>query len=64
MYDLILKNFAISYISMGLAALVNLIVSGDHFGTLNFWVYVFGWTVVWTVYDLFKKRNVKDINDA
>jgi hypothetical protein len=63
MYNLIVKNFAISYISMGLAALVNLIVTGQYFGSFNFFVAVFGWTIIWTVCDLFKKRNVKDINN-
>jgi hypothetical protein len=64
MYNLIMKNFAISYISTALGALINLIVTGDHFGTLGFSAIVLGWTVIWTVYDFFKKRNVKDINDA
>jgi hypothetical protein len=63
MYNLIFKNFGISFFSVAVGALVNLIVSGEHLGNLYFWFFVFGWTFIWTVYDLFKKPIVKDINN-
>jgi hypothetical protein len=60
MFKLIWQNFIVSFFVSIFAAVVVLIVRGDHMGDGSFWFNTILFTVVFTVWDLIKKRNVKE----
>jgi uncharacterized membrane protein len=60
MFKIIWDNFIGSFFVSIFAAVVVLIVSGAHMGYSSFWFNTILFTVVFTVWDLIKKRNVKE----
>jgi hypothetical protein len=60
MFKMIWDNFVISFFCSIFGALAILIISGTHMGYGSFWFNIFLFTTIFTVVDLFKKRNVKE----
>lgn len=60
MFKLIYDNLIIAFFSSIAAALVILIVTGEHWGNGGFWFNTVLFTIIFTVYDLIAKRKVKE----
>jgi hypothetical protein len=61
MFKMIWDNLVISFFCSIFGGLAVLIVSGEHMGNSYFWFNTILLTIIFTVVDLFKKRNVKDV---
>jgi hypothetical protein len=57
---MIWDNLVISFFCSIFGGLAVLIVSGEHMGISYFWFNTILFTIIFTVVDLFKKRNVKE----
>jgi hypothetical protein len=60
MFKMIWDNLVISFFCSIFGGLAVLIVSGEHMGINYFWFNTILFTIIFTVVDLFKKRNVKE----
>ena len=60
MFKMIWDNLVISFFCSIFGGLAVLIVSGEHMGISYFWFNTILFTIIFTVVDLFKKRNVKE----
>ena len=61
MFKMIWDNLVISFFCSIFGGLAVLIVSGEHMGISYFWFNTILFTIIFTVVDLFKKRNVKEV---